>query len=1156
VESTTVSTYEKRVDDWLVGLLSTQTTTSAVGGSFPPPLPRHVAYEYEERGLLCHVFLEKDDPDPSLPEVLTYTRDDEGLVRAVTASAVGVPPRTTHLAYEPLERVHRSQLWNDLGHAQWFLHASALGVLLVSEDANGVRTQARYDDLGRPIEVVPEGGDPVTIDYDPRLGAGGSVIGLSVLTTLGSGAKTRSDHDELGRPVVRAHRGFDGSWIEEATRYDLLGRPVLQTRPGFGAPSTAAVTRAYDNLDRPTRELRPGNVMTTFVSTFFETHVTDPMGHQRYTVRDIDDRVVTSVQIAAGNDLATSYEYGDFDQIGRVIDPLGNTVASGYDRRGRRWFSDDPDAGTALFTYNGFGDLTSKVINGSAVTLPTYDVLGRVTRVDDEDGITLTVWDTSPHGLGRVAHTESPDGITQDFSYDALARPVGQTWTVDGVPYAMSSSYDTLGRPSSLVYPAIPGKAPFTLGRHYTPTGYLDLVFDAAAPQNEFWHASARNADDALLAGTLGNGISLSRTYDDDTGRLATVNEGPALSLTYDYDFDGEVHHKRNLLASRLDTYSYDALHRLDGWTLAAFAPGPPGFPEVISKIHQTVYSYDRLGNLITMTRDGSLQDQNVYGEDGRPHTLTSNHQEAFVYDARGRQEQTSKRLVTYTEHDLPRSIETLAGQTLFSYDAAGHRVKKAGPEESLITLAGLYERHASAGAVRHVFIIPGGEGPVAERSYEEVSSIGSTEYLHRDPLGSVGAVSDQVGALLHARYYEPFGTLQDKDGDPAAVPPDDPRLGFAGHTHDEDLGLIDMQGRIYDPSLRRFLTPDPHVTDPLFGQSYNRYSYVLNNPINLIDPTGFDSESSDYATGCGDVWSCTDYEGGGLVYQGSVGGPSGDTGGSSAPDQSSGVKIASSTPKHAVRLPAGTSVASGARSGPPLQAWAERNGATGAFTKAALEDYAKTAIVTPMGSLMSLYGAGQTGLAIGQALRQGDVETAGSAAARMLPVAGTTLALRDMYWEHDWGIASSEMKAEAVAHALPLVANLVGEAVMLSAGVEEGAGAGSNIVYRGLAAGEDAAAGLVARAPNATNSAASHVAGARASQWISTTRSLEIATSRFGENGVIAIDLSLVGSEVMDLTAGIPGIGRNTMLSRWAINAQEILIQGSVPARAITPVP
>jgi hypothetical protein len=115
---------------------------------------------------------------------------------------------------------------------------------------------------------------------------------------------------------------------------------------------------------------------------------------------------------------------------------------------------------------------------------------------------------------------------------------------------------------------------------------------------------------------------------------------------------------------------------------------------------------------------------------------------------------------------------------------------------------------------------------------------------------------------------------------------------------------------------------------------------------------------------------------------------------------------------------------------------------------------------------------------------------------------------------------------------------------------------AAPNIVYRGLAAGEDAAAGLVARAPEAGNSIASHVAGARASQWISTTRSLDVATRRFGANGVVAIDLSKVGSQVVDLTSGIPGIGPNTMLSRWAINAQEVLIHGSVPAGAITPVP
>src|SRR5262249_20946524 len=55
------------------------------------------------------------------------------------------------------------------------------------------------------------------------------------------------------------------------------------------------------------------------------------------------------------------------------------------------------------------------------------------------------------------------------------------------------------------------------------------------------------------------------------------------------------------------------------------------------------------------------------------------------------------------------------------------------------------------------------------------------------------------------------------------------------------DFGLINFQGRLYDPNVKRFLSTDPHVTAPGFGQSWNPYTYVLNSPLNLIDPSGMD---------------------------------------------------------------------------------------------------------------------------------------------------------------------------------------------------------------------------------------------------------------------------------------------------------------------------
>src|SRR5262249_43231165 len=66
-------------------------------------------------------------------------------------------------------------------------------------------------------------------------------------------------------------------------------------------------------------------------------------------------------------------------------------------------------------------------------------------------------------------------------------------------------------------------------------------------------------------------------------------------------------------------------------------------------------------------------------------------------------------------------------------------------------------------------------------------------------------------------------------------------RRGFTSHEHLDNIGLIHMNGRVYDPTIGRFLSADPFVPDPFDGQSFNRYSYVKNNPLSRIDADGFE---------------------------------------------------------------------------------------------------------------------------------------------------------------------------------------------------------------------------------------------------------------------------------------------------------------------------
>jgi RHS repeat-associated protein len=119
-----------------------------------------------------------------------------------------------------------------------------------------------------------------------------------------------------------------------------------------------------------------------------------------------------------------------------------------------------------------------------------------------------------------------------------------------------------------------------------------------------------------------------------------------------------------------------------------------------------------------------------------------------------------------------------------------------------------------------------------------------SLRYMHPDQLGSVAAISDGItGQVIERLAYDPWGKRRDKTGtsdvSDSLVGLSTDR-GFTEHEHLDEMGIIHMNGRIYDPLIGRFMSADPFIQAPSMLQSYNRYSYVMNNPLNLTDPSGF----------------------------------------------------------------------------------------------------------------------------------------------------------------------------------------------------------------------------------------------------------------------------------------------------------------------------
>jgi RHS repeat-associated protein len=442
--------------------------------------------------------------------------------------------------------------------------------------------------------------------------------------------------------------------------------------------------------------------------------------------------------------------------------------------------------------------------------------------------------------------------------YDSLGRSFATTWAIDGTPYRVHGTFDGYGRPSRLFYPA-GGISNFAVRNSYGPHGHLASVVNNASGAL-YWRLDSATAALQIEKETFGNSVQSTRQYEPLTGRLDLLHTSRGATTIQDVDYDyfanGSVFQRRDNALARVDTHFYDALDRLTGWSTARDG--------VQFESHTFGYAWN--GNLTSerTVRAGKVTKDLVYkyGENGAGvHAMTSVGGDSYGYDIAGRQTTGPDRSIGYTTFDLPSEIKIKSDITTFDYDGFQVRAKRSSPTSSTIYVGGIYEkRNDTSQPERHVYHVLAGGRAVAQVSY--VAQPQSTEvlYVHDDLLSSVSAVTDSSGAVVERFYYDPWGRRVDASDQPLpdAPPASGMRHGFTQHEHDDDLGLINAQGRIYDPKIRRMLTPDPLISGLAVSQSLNRYSYVLNNPTSHIDPSGLAAEDSDPREDFGDFSGVT----------------------------------------------------------------------------------------------------------------------------------------------------------------------------------------------------------------------------------------------------------------------------------------------------------
>jgi RHS repeat-associated protein len=904
---TVTNTPDVNTGSWCLSLLSeSQISYSASDGS--PPVTRTRQYTPDT----THCWYTGITTEPSsntyeVAESLGY--DSFGNIDSDTITGIGMAARPTTANWGATGQFPMS-MTDPAGATTQFNYDFGHGLVSSETDPNGLTTSWTYGDgFGRVTqETRPDG--TYTMYYYNACNSGNSYCGNSDKPDLrlflqkeffGSDRSLIVERDlyenSMGAVRVNSIYNLSGkTWVD--TYYDALGRVVQKSMPHFSTEYDT--TYSYDILNRVVQVQRPINQNDNTLQTTGYAYegdsitITDPYNNTRTLVHD-PNGWLRETKDALGYAVTLGYDAAGSKVS--VSDNLSNGPAkplwTGTYAYGVAPFltgETDVDRGTWGFVVDALGERTAWTDPKGQHFSETYDALSRPTTRTEPDLFTQWTWGASAasHNWGKLAgvctgiqSACSSSYYAESDTYDSLSRPYQRSITIPGMGTSIYTwAYNaTTGFLDTLTYPVSTSGQALKLQYAYH-TGLLQSITDVLdSPNVTVWKADAQTADDQISEETLGNGLVTNRAYDAVTGWLTSVQSGPAggasvQNQSFLYDEMGNVTQRQDNDLGLSENFYYDNDYRLSYSTL--------------NGSQNLSLSYDTMGNILSRS--------DVAGGAAWTYDPTHVHQVteagssayAYAYDLNGNMTSRQGSAITWTSYNYPNSInDTTTGETVyFSYGpdrrAWMEETQGSSGTETAYHVGGLLDIVSSGGVTDFRHYIYAGNEPVAIDSRKS-NGMNAFYYLLSDQEGSVSKITDGSGAVVVGESFTAYGNRRNPttwSGSPSGTDlttiAEVTRHGYSFQDTLGQMGLNDMVGRVQDAITGRFLSADPEIPDPTDPQSYNRYSYVRNNPLTYTDPTGFTDESHQ-----------TEKENG-LGYfdfgSGSTGGDSGSGAGGSGP--------------------------------------------------------------------------------------------------------------------------------------------------------------------------------------------------------------------------------------------------------------------------------